>query len=382
VDDITKHTNYQVVYQEQILQVVRLLGEFSWEEAARIRKIISKKRGEQEFNRQRDKFVEGAATHGMDERDAHRVFNMLATAGAYAFNAAHCVSYGLLAYWCMWIKQNDPAAFYAGSLRKTGDNKEGKKKRDQLLRDLTKKGVPILPLCINNSELNWTKDGDALRPGFLQVTGVGDKTAQAIVDERERRGQYDTWDDVMDVKGVGPVMLEKLYDFANDDKGADTFGLRVLSDKLDRARAALASGVWDGVLRLPEPTHTSAEVPYERTAINVGVQWLGVFRERNLKDLFEMHHSKTGEVLDPNSVKSPERNEWLVFLGEDDTDILSVTIDRWRYPKLKERAWSIRLNEDLVLIRGIKRKEQSRRAVYVTDLWVITEEMLGATTEG
>lgn len=371
IDEITKHTQYQVVYQEQILQVVRLLGNFNWEEAARIRKIISKKRGEQEFNRQRDKFVEGAMSHGMDNADAHRVFNMLATAGAYAFNAAHCVSYGLLAYWTMWIKRNDPAAFYVGWLRKTGDNKEGQKRRDQLLRDLAKKKLEVLPLCVNNSEENWTKDGDALRPGFTQVPGIGEVTARDIVALREERGQFDTWEEVVDVRGIGAAKLDMLYNFANKE---DSFDLHLLGDTLDGVRAWLAAGVPmapDSPFRMPEPTHTSADVPYDRTAADVGVTWLGVLRERNLKDLFERHHSRTGEVLDPATVKAPEKNEWVVFLGEDDTDILTITIDRWKYPKLRAQLWDIKLNKDLVLVRGIKRKHESRRAIYVTDIWVI-----------
>lgn len=373
VDDITRHTNYQVVYQEQILQVVRLLGEFSWEEAARIRKIISKKRGEQEFNRQRDKFVEGAATHGMNAPEAHRVFNLLATAGAYAFNAAHCVSYGLLAYWTMWIKQNDPLAFYVGSLRKY-DDKEG-----QLLRDVSKHNLKVLPLCINNSEGTWSADDDALRPGFEQVKGIGEKTATALLSLRNQRGGFATWEEAMDAKGIGPKTLELMYAFADNE---DAFGLSLLSDQLDSVRTQLRAGVYpeDSPFLIPEPTHTSTEVPYERTPQDVQVTWLGVIRERNLKDLFEMHHSRTGEVLDPKTVKSPNLNEWVVFLGEDDTDVLTITIDRWKYNRLRDVAWRIRMGEDLVLVRGIKRKAQSRRAIYVTDIWIVGE-LLGEAHE-
>lgn len=60
--------------------------------------------------------------------------------------------------------------------------------------------------------------------------------------------------------------------------------------------------------------------------------------------------------------------------GEDDTDPLVVTIDRWRYGSMKEEAWNIKLGEDLVLVRGLKKRFQSRRAIYVTDLWVLDIE--------
>jgi DNA polymerase-3 subunit alpha len=91
--EITAHTNGQIVYQEQILRTVRELGGFTWEEAALVRKLISKKQGEQAFNRLMSKFMAGAATLGLREGVAARIWKQLVTAGAYAFNAAHCVSY-------------------------------------------------------------------------------------------------------------------------------------------------------------------------------------------------------------------------------------------------------------------------------------------------
>lgn len=370
VDRITQHTQWQVVYQEQILQVVRELGNFSWEEAARIRKIISKKRGEQEFNRQKDKFVEGAMTHGMSADDADKVFKMLSTAGAYAFNAAHCVSYGMLAYWTMWIKRHHPQAFYVGALRKCGSDEKGRKRRDQLLRDAVKHGVPIMPLHVQLSDVSWTVAGDGIRPGFTQVSGIGDSTAKAILATRESESGFTEWADVKKAKGVGPKTAESLMEFVANP---DPFDLELVRTILTSVRAELRAGIDDGsgVFLLPSPTHTSEEVPYERTDGDVRVVWLGIIRNRNIKDLFELHHSKTGEVLDPRSVKAPEKNEWVVMLGEDDTDVLTITVDRWKYHKYREAVWDLRVDKDLVLVRGIKRKDQARRAIYVTDLWVI-----------
>lgn len=84
VDRITQWTNYQIVYQEQILQVVRKLANFSWENAAKIRKLISKKQGEQAFNRMRELFMDGCKANGVKEVMAGRIWKSLVTAGAYA----------------------------------------------------------------------------------------------------------------------------------------------------------------------------------------------------------------------------------------------------------------------------------------------------------
>lgn len=368
VDEITKHTNWQVVYQEQILRVCRELGGFSWEESGRIRKIISKKRGEQEFNTMRAKFIEGAAKHDMEPEDADRVFSMLATAGAYAFNAAHCVSYGILACWTMWFKRHHPIVFYMGILRKTKNDKDGRERQKQLLRDAIKKGIKILPPHMNRSEANWSIDDGCLRAGFVQVKGVGDTTAAALLSRREELGGFGGWDDVLSVKGIGPGTLTKIQDFISSD---DPFELELLTKTIGRVREEIVRGDFGD---LPHPTHRSIDIPYERQPYNVEVVWLGVIRERNMKDLFELHHSRTGEHLDPNSVKDPGLKDWVVMLGEDDTEPVVVTIDRWRYKRFKEQAWDIQLDHDLVLVRGLKYGIQDRRAIYVTEMWVIDPE--------
>jgi DNA polymerase-3 subunit alpha len=376
IDDITHFTQYQIVYQEQILQTVRLLGDFSWEEASRIRKIISKKRGQQEFNSMRAKFAKGAAKHGMSASDADKVFSMLATAGAYAFNAAHCVSYGMLAWWTMWLKRNHPAEFYVASLAKCNEgDKKGRARRDQLLRDADKHGIKIGKLKPNQSQLTWSipEPGEpVIIPGFRQVKGIGEKTAQAILDYREENGDFDSWKSFQKVGGVGPATAQALEDFYND---RDPFGLLVLTETLARVKAAIQGGIeaedhtgehWF----LPAPTHTAAQVPYEKTKTNIEVIWLGVVRDRNLKDIFELHHSKTGEHLDPKDVKDAHLNEYVVLTCEDDTDLLAVTVDRWHYQALKEKVWEITPDKDLVLVRGHKKGFQDRRAIYIHDIWV------------
>jgi hypothetical protein len=86
VTDITKHTNGQIIYQEQILQIVRVIGGFDWTNANEIRRIISKKIGEAAFNVSRGNFVEGAERlHGINEDTADRIWKRLVTSGTYAF---------------------------------------------------------------------------------------------------------------------------------------------------------------------------------------------------------------------------------------------------------------------------------------------------------
>jgi DNA polymerase-3 subunit alpha len=373
IDQITKETQFQIVYQEQILQVVRMLGNFSWEEAARIRKIISKKRGEQEFNQQRDKFVAGAIANGMDEEGANKVFSMLATAGAYAFNAAHCVSYGMLAYWTMWMKRHYPTFFYAAMLRKFGHDKS---KRDQLLKDVIRKGIPIDKFNLNKSGYSWTVSAHGIRPGYVQIEGIGPANALLLLAAREELGGFESWKQVGATKGIGAVKIQKMKDFFSSE---DPFGMSIMKDKLDALRELLRQGVQDGEgspFMLPETTHTSSQVPYERTEGHVPVVWCGFVKTRNIKDLFELHHSRTGNVLRPEDAYRPELSEWVVMNAEDDDDVITLTIDRYKYSQFKERAWSLRPGVDIVLVKGVKKANQARRAVYISQMWVINPETM------
>jgi DNA polymerase-3 subunit alpha len=365
VSEITAHTNQQIVYQEQILQTVRRLGNFSWEEAALIRKLISKKQGEQAFNRMMDKFLEGCAENGVSEAKAAKIWKQLVTAGAYAFNAAHCVSYGMLAYWTMWLKQNHPLEFYCAALQKY----DPKTKGFDLLKEAIAKGIDIKPPDPQTSDLSWTYDKKArsLRAGLLEVNGIGEKTAAAMLEYREQFG-VETWHDYTEVRGIGPVTMKKVEEFCADP---DPFGVLRLAKTLKRVRRYIWDyGEMDGI---PMPMSKSEDVPYD--AVKGEHVWVGFVRERNLKDLYELHRSRTGEELDPRRVKEPEHVNWCVILGEDETGPLTITVHRWRgfYERVKDRLWNMDIKRDVLVVKGYKRAEY-RRAIYANDLWIVNPE--------
>lgn len=369
VSRITAHTQGQIVYQEQILQVVRELGNFSWEEAARIRKIISKKQGEQEFNRQMGKFLKGAKENGIPETKGARIWKNLVTAGAYAFNAAHCVSYGMLGYWTMWLKIKYPLEYYCCSLQKY----DPKTKGFDLLKEAIDSGIDILPPDPALSQETWEIEGDALRAGLTQIAGFGEKRAPQLLSFREsylRMNDTITWDDYEAVSGIGPKTIEKVKDFCEDE---DPFGVYRLHRTLRKVRRYLwHEGELDGI---PFPRSKSDDVPYENKRGDF--VWSGFVKDRNLKDIYELHRSRTGEELDPSSVRQPEFVNYVVLTGEDETGPLVVTVHRYNglYERFKEVIWNMDIKRDVLVVEGYKRNEY-RRAIYATNLWVINPDNL------
>lgn len=390
LEAITGFTQYQVVYQEQILRIVREIGGFDWTHAAYIRKIISRKLGDQEFNRQWERFWDGAQKlPDMDEETARAIWGLCTTAGSYAFNAAHSISYGYIAWWTMWFKRHHPDIFFAAMLhradQKSGGDSSNAKASVQskarldpqviMLRDamnswgqFTRPSHTILPPSLSESGATWQRAGSGeLLAGFDQIPGIAETMASRILEWRSKRPTPpDTWKSLLEVPGIGSKTMMKIQEFAESD---DPFQVK----RLDRMIAAVKKDL--SKLGLPQPTHTAIEVPYERSEDDQEVVWIGVAVHKNLRDIFEVNRARTGEELDPDTVKDPHLNEWMLLAGYDGTDLLSLRITRWKYPKLKKILWKIKMNEDVLVIRGVKRGWRSAREIQVSDIWVLDAEV-------
>jgi len=381
LDRITEDTKYQIIFQEQILRIVRDIGDFSWTHAAYIRKIISKKLGDAEFNRQWETFRDGALTahqraseQGYDDppmtaEEAKRIWGMCITAGSYAFNAAHSTAYSMLAFWTMWLKQHHPEAFFMASLRHTDKDE----RKADLMRDAIKGNGPreptrVLPPNLR-SGVTWAVEDDAVRAGWSAIPGVGAKTAEKIVEMQDEVGGFGGYDDLGQVPGIGPKTVDKVTAFCEQ---RDPFEITKLDEAITRVTRDLRAGIVPG---LPQPTHRAEDI--FDVAPNSEIIFLGQPIHRNLRDVFEQNRAKTGEALDVSSVRAPHLSQWVVLLARDGDELASFVISRFKYPKFKEDLWRIELGgDDLVLIKGKKGAMKGTLGdrsgiVFVDRMWVL-----------
>lgn len=374
VESITSATRGQIIYQEQILRVVTEIGNFDWTSASAIRRIMSKKEGSAKFNRSFAEFRKGALKyhkrhHGaepFDETLIEYIWGRLITAGAYAFNFAHCVSYGMLGAWAMWIKRNHPEVFYASALAKLPEGKNKTPSQwEALMRDATRKDIELRPPHPRRSSDTWTrvKGKRAIRAGFVQVDGIGETTA-AVMTEHRSNNVVKTWDDYQAVKGIGPKTIEKIHEFVTSD---DPFNILKLGRSIDRVLDDLKDA------GLPYPTHQGKDIPYDRSP-DTEVVYIGQVVKRNLRDIFESHRAKTGDELDASVVRDPELRELVILMCWDGTEVVTARIDRYKYPSYKRAIWGTRLEKDLVLLRGVKPSWRTAREIYVSEMWVIDPE--------
>ncbi len=370
VDDMTEATYGQIIYQEQILQICRSMGQFPWTDMGQIRKVISQKMGEAAFQNWYEMFEEGAVKQGISPRTADKVWKKLVTAGTYAFNVAHCISYSMLGFWCMWLKVHHPLAFYAAQLQKTAADDKGKD--IALMRDISDerfgRTFQILPPDLNASAITWTADYEArgVRAGYTQIPGIGESYAKAILEYRDEVGGFDSWEDLINVRGIGPAKMNSIREFCNK---RDPFGLGWIKENAK----AIRDEIWEGELQgqVPMPDTLSDKIPYDAKRSEHTI--MGVIKAINTQDMFENHRSRTGEDLDPKTVKDAHLKDSCTLYMEDEAGLITVKIDRWKYPKMRDQIFGTKLRHDFVLMKVLKRPFYGK-TVHCQEMWVINPD--------
>lgn len=366
VDGYTNWTYGQIVYQEQVLSIIRELGGFPMTRVHAIRQIISQKLGEAQFESMYQEFEDGCMRlHGIDAKLARRIWRFMATSATYSFNIAHCISYSMLAFWQQWLKQHHPTAFYAAQLRKTPDES----RRTRLLKDAQKHGIDVVPPDLVESDLNWsvTSDG-AVCAGFTQIPGVGVKTAQAILDylEGTEWESMPSWYDLSNVKGIGPKTIENIIEFVDDP---DPFGLNRVRKIMTDLRKMLEPG---NAYYLPTPTHTSDELPREGS--HDGVIWAGIPLVREYKDLVEDERARSGKEVDEilSEVRDPHLLKSCVLKCIDDGDEeVYIRFNRWTYPRFANQLEDLQLGgKDAIIVKGLKR-EGFGMNIQAKEIWAV-----------
>lgn len=176
IEKITKDTFGVTIYQEQVMQIVRQIGKFSWKDTSTIRQTMSKSRGVESFNKFRDQFVKGAAENGIDEELSDTIWKQIYTFGSWAFNKSHSVSYSVLSYWTMYLKMHYPLEFYVSLMCKENDEDKLRK----VIKEYQSEGGKLLPIDINRSKETFLIEDKGIRVGFSQILGIGTKTAEVI----------------------------------------------------------------------------------------------------------------------------------------------------------------------------------------------------------
>ena len=183
-----------VVYQEQVMQIFRLLASYSFGKADVVRKAISKKKPEV-IAKQREDFLSGCKGNDIDEMTAAALFDELVSFAGYAFNKSHAAAYSVIAYRTAYLKAHYPSQFFAALMTSELNNRA---KLSEYILEAGKLGIKLLPPSVNESEVDFTEDGGNIRYGLSALKNVGIGFVSRMLTERRDNGPFRSFSDFCD----------------------------------------------------------------------------------------------------------------------------------------------------------------------------------------
>lgn len=193
LEPILKETYGVILYQEQVMQIVQTLGNFTLGEADVMRRAMGHKE-EDLLRAQEDKFVAGCKFNNISEELARKIFNLMLQFASYGFNKSHSAAYAYIAYQTAYLKANYPVEYmsaYATNMIGKDD------KFPRIKATCSRMKIDFLPLDINKSDYGFVPDGKSIRIGFGAIKGVGDAITTAILEERKKNGNFKSAADLL-----------------------------------------------------------------------------------------------------------------------------------------------------------------------------------------
>ncbi len=217
LESILEPTYGCIVYQEQVMQIVRDLAGYTLGRSDLLRRAMSKKKGEV-MQRERQNFVygneeegvPGCIKNGIDEATANKIYDEMIDFAKYAFNKSHAAAYAVVSYQTAYLKYYYPVEFMAALLTSVIDNSG---KVAEYIYSCRQMGIQILPPDINKSVGTFSVENGNIRFGLTAIKSVGRPVIQAIIEERNERGEFKHLKDFIERMGGREVNKRTIENF-------------------------------------------------------------------------------------------------------------------------------------------------------------------------
>ena len=217
LEPILEPTYGCIVYQEQVMQIVRDLAGYTLGRSDLLRRAMSKKKGEV-MQRERQNFVygneeegvPGCIKNGIDEATANKIYDEMIDFAKYAFNKSHAAAYAVVSYQTAYLKYYYPVEFMAALLTSVIDNSG---KVAEYIYSCRQMGIQILPPDINKSVGTFSVENGNIRFGLTAIKSVGRPVIQAIIEERKERGEFKHLKDFIERMGGREVNKRTIENF-------------------------------------------------------------------------------------------------------------------------------------------------------------------------
>jgi DNA polymerase-3 subunit alpha len=186
LEPVLKETFGVILYQEQVMEVARVMAGFSMEEADQFRIMITRRKpGDLASLRQR--FIGGAVERGVEGEDAEEIFNLLLHFAGFGYNKSHSAAYALTTYRCAYMMVHFPMEYVTTLLNNNLGFTDRMRNYMAIARE---RNVSFAPCDVNESQVEFTLEGEGIRVGLAVVKHVGEGLAREIISERENGADF------------------------------------------------------------------------------------------------------------------------------------------------------------------------------------------------
>ncbi len=404
-----------IVYQEQVMEIVRKLAGYSYGRADLVRRAMSKKKLDV-MAQEREYFVHGkfdengnlelpgAVRNGVPEKIANEIFDEMSSFASYAFNKSHAAAYATVAYRTAYLKCHFPGEYMAAQLSSVLDNTD---KVIEYIGECQKMGLKVLGPDVNKSESGFIWDGEGVRFGLLAVKNLGRGIIRDIINERNINGKYKGFTDFCKRaygRELNKRTLESLIkcgalDGFNVNRRQMLSGYESILSSIDSEKKSNLSGqmslfggfedISDGEDNLPKLAEFSLREILNMEKETTGLYLSGHPMNEYAPILDKIGASKVLEIKKMNSdemgdkrvrlcgivlskkTKTTKSNDMMAFVTlEDTTGSLEVLV----FPKiLAEFGGIINVNEAVVVEARISSREDEETKL-VADRFLIVEQ--------
>lgn len=217
-----------IVYQEQVMQIVRDLAGYSLGRSDLLRRAMSKKKAAV-MEKERKIFiygdeetgVPGCIKNGIDEQTANKIYDEMIDFAKYAFNKSHAAAYAVVSYQTAWLKYYFPVEYMAALMTSVIDNPS---KVSEYIYACRQMNIKILPPDINKGEANFSVDGGDIRYGLAAIKSIGRPVIKAIVEDREELGLFQNLEDFITRLSAKNVLNKRTIENLIKAGALDTLG--------------------------------------------------------------------------------------------------------------------------------------------------------------
>ena len=406
-----------IVYQEQVMQIVRDLAGYTMGRSDLVRRAMSKKKTAV-MEKERQNFVygnpkenvPGCISKGISEAVANKIYDEMIDFAKYAFNKSHAAAYAVVAYQTAWLKYYYPVEYMAALMTSVQDNTT---KVSEYILSCRRMGIAVLPPDVNKGEGTFSVDDGNIRYGMYAIKSVGHPVIKALVEERKEHGAYKSLKDLlkrMDGKELNKRAVENLIKAgAMDGLGGNRRQQILVYAKIMDSIAQERKHSIDGQMTLfdffSEEEKAELEIPLPKVdefskevKLNFEKEVLGIYItghpleeyeekwRKNItavtSDFFYDDERKSVRVVDGQSVviggmvidktiKYTKTNQAMAFLTVED---LVGTVEVIVFPKVYQRYVSYMNEDQKIFVRGHVNAEEEKNAKLICDQIIGFEE--------